>query len=238
MWSRANPLRLPILLALALTGSACSDPSGPEGDGAVEVRAFARGLAAESGTDGGEVLSIEIDRVYLVLGRLKLETAGDGTVDFVDERSIVVELGAGDEAVLAVAADVPPGTYKELELAIDKLERGHPIEQSLIQTYPGLDDASLLVEGTVTRTGGGAESFTFAADLDIDLEVAFTPALTVDSSEPPVALLSLVLDASGWFNSPSGVLVDPTAGGNRSVIEAAIQKSIELFEDPNRDGRR
>ena len=238
MRSRSMPFGGVAFLAIALGLPACSDPAGPEADGALQVRAFSRGFAEAMGSPSGEVSAIEIERVYVVLGRLKLEKAADGTEDFTDERSIVIELGPGTEPVLAIAADVPLGEYKELELAIDKLERGHPTEEALIEAYPGLEDASLLIEGTFTRDGGEAESFFFAAALDIDLEVAFTPSLTIDSLEPGVTLLSLVLDGSDWFRSPSGELLRPTAEANRSMIEAAIQKSIELFEDSNRDGRK
>jgi hypothetical protein len=190
------------------------------------------------GSPGNDVVSIEVDRVLVVLGRLKLETGADNTADFVDERSAVIELELGEQALLVMAADVPSGSYKELELAIDKLERGHPTEELLIQAHPDLDDASILVEGTLTRAGGIVEPFSFAADLDIDLEVAFAPPLTIQSSGAPATLLSLVLDASNWFRTASGVLVDPASAPSRSIIESAIQKSIELFEDPNRDGRR
>jgi hypothetical protein len=226
------------LLAAALVAASCSDPSGPEGDGNVQVRAFSRGVTEWSGGSASDVNSLEIERVYVVLGRVKLETAGDGTNDFTDERPLVIELGQDQGPVLAVTADVPAGTYKELELAIDKLEPGHPLEQSMIDTYPGLHDASILVEGTLTLAGSGPQGFSFAAALDVDLELIFTPPLTISSPEPGSTLLSLVLDASGWFYAPTGELVNPLNEANRSVIEAAIQKSIELFEDPERDGRR
>ena len=238
MRSRSMPFAGVGFLAVALGLPACSDPAGPEADGALQIRAFSRGFAEAMGSPSDEVSAIEIERVYVVIGRLKLEKAADGTEDFTDERSIVIELGPGSEPVLAIAADVPLGEYKELELAIDKLERGHPTEQALIETYPGLEDASVLIEGTFTRDGGEAELFSFATALDIDLEVAFTPSLTFDSLEPGGTLLSLVLDGSDWFRSASGGLLRPTAEANRSMFEAAIQKSIELFEDSNRDGRK
>jgi len=232
-----NQIERPVFLAIALAVAACSDPAGPEGGGAVQVRAFSRGFAPVS-SQSGDVRSVEIERVYLVLGRVKLEKAADGTADFTDERSIVIRLGSGADPVLAVSTDVPAGAYKEVELAIDKLERGQPSEKLLIDAYPGLSEASLLVEGTLTRNGGGPQGFAFAAALDIDLEVAFSPPLAIEAPQPGLVLLSLVLDASGWFRSPSGMLLDPTEATNRSVIESAIQQSIELFEDSNRDGAR
>jgi hypothetical protein len=229
------------VLAAAFLPSACSDPFGPDVDSSLQLLAFTSGVdqpARPSGRDirSGGVSSVEIDRILVVLGRLKLETAGDGSQDFTDERSLVIELDSDDDPVLALAADVPLGTYKELELAIDKLERGHPTEQGLINAFPGLDDASVLVEGTVTREGVGEERFSFSSPLDIDLELEFSPPLVVDSREPGEVLLSLLLDASGWFRDSSGALLDPRVAAHRSSIEAAIQRSVELFEDDNRDG--
>jgi hypothetical protein len=228
------------VMAVALLPAACSDPAAPETDASLQVLAFTDGFdeVTASGGAPGSVLSVDIQRAFLVLGRLKLEKADGTASDFTDERSFVIELGTGGDPVLAMAADVPVGSYKEIELAIDKLERGHPTEQALINAFPRLDDASVLIEGTVTRAGSGPQTFSFASALDIDLELAFDPPLVIDSMQPGRVLLSLVLDASSWFrDSSTGELIDPAVGANRSRIEGAIQRSIELFEDSNRDGR-
>lgn len=227
--------RAPRLLALAVILAACSDPAGPEAFGSIQVRAFARGLAQPVTANAAEVSSLQIDRIYLVFGMVKLETAGSGTVDFVDERSIVIELEA-DEPVIALTADVPSGSYKELELAVDKLEQGHPTEQLLIQTYPGLENASVLVEGTLVRPGAEPEPFTFATDLDIDLEVGLLPPLLIDASSMSPKLFSVVLDVTGWFLRADGSLLDPLSVSDGSEIENAIKASIELFEDADFDG--
>jgi hypothetical protein len=239
MQSRTSHLTAAAVLAIALLPAACGDPAGPEPDGSLQVLAFPSGFEEMAGSGGGpgRALSVDIDRAFVVLGRLKLETAGDGTADFIDERSSVIELASGVDPVLALAADVPGGTYKEIELAIDKLERGHSSEQALINTFPRLDDASVLIEGTVVREGRGPEPFSFASALDIDLELTFDPPLTVDSTQSGRILLSLVLDASSWFRDSSGALLDPVESANRSAIEGAIQRSVEVFEDSNRDGR-
>jgi hypothetical protein len=163
---------------------------------------------------------------------VKLETGSDGTIDFVDERSVVVELNLDGAPVLALSADAPSGLYKELEIAVDKLERGHPEEQLLIRAHPDLDNASVLVAGTVQRDGV-TESFVFATDLDIDLELEFVPPLAIDVSEEPGLLVLIELDLSGWFRSPSGRLLDPADPADRSAIEGNIQNAIELFEGKN-----
>jgi hypothetical protein len=215
----------------------CSDPAGPEGEHQVQVTAFARG-SDQVGDASGAVEAVEVDRVMLVLGRVKLETAGlEGTTDFVDERSVVVPLALNGSGVLAVDADPPAGAYKELEISVDKLEVGHPAEQALIESFPGLREASILVEGTLHRPGGAPESFRVAYDADIDLELGFVPPLIVDVIEGREVLMSLVLDLSTWFRDETDRLLDPTDPDNRSIVMANIQKSIEFFEDPQRDGR-
>lgn len=56
---------------------------------------------------------------------------------------VELELGGGDAFVFDT--DVAAGTYKELEISIDKLEVGNPNEQALTEEYPSLADASVLV---------------------------------------------------------------------------------------------
>lgn len=222
-------------LVLAATAACTDDPARPTGAGTIEVRAFAVGNAQQNGAGGSVVSSARIDRVLLVLGRVKLEKADNATSDFTDERSRVIALAPNGAATLAIEADAPAGLYKELELAIDKLETGKADESALIQANPGLVNASLLIEGTVTRNGV-TTPFTFASDLDIDLEMAFNPPLRIESPARTL-LVSLVLDVSGWLRDAGGTLLDPTAASSRSTIEGNVQRSIELFEDPDMNGR-
>lgn len=233
---RHTALAFTFVPLLLLAG--CSDPSGPEGEHQVQVTAFAR--AADPGEESSSSsLTVQVDRVLIVLGRVKLETAGgeESGADFVDERSVVIPLELNGAGELAVDADPPAGTYKELEISVDKLEVGHPAEQDLIQSFPGLSNASILIEGTVTRPSGSVEPFAAAYDADIDLEIGFSPPLLITGTEGQSTLLSLVLDLTTWFRDEAGRSLDPTDPANRSSIMANIQKSIELFEDPNRDGR-
>jgi hypothetical protein len=227
--------RFAALLVAILVAAACEEASGPQGEGAVEVRAFAVGSAEQSGIATSGVTAARIERVKLVLGRIKLEKADESTTDFVDERSVVVTLTPNGSAVLAIDADVSAGSYKELELAFDKLELGKVEEQTLLQSHPTLANASLLIEGTITRNGI-EEPFTFITDLDMDVELGFNPALTIPLSGT-TTLVSLVLDVSRWLSDSTGRLLDPLAAASRSTIEGNVQSSIELFEDSDRNGR-
>ncbi|HUF12403.1 MAG TPA: hypothetical protein VMN78_04820 [Longimicrobiales bacterium] len=218
-------------LAIFAALAGCDDdPVSPEGEHAIRINAVTTGTAFEGDASQG-VTSVEAERVVLVLGMVKLETAGvDETVDFVDERSVVVPLDLDGDAVLAFDADAPAGTYKELELSIDKLEPGNPLEAALIAAHPDLENASVMVEGTVTRDGV-QEAFSIAYDADIDLELDLAPPLVIAPDGDRVTTFSLVIDLSGWFVGDSGALLDPTLSDNRSAIMANIEQSIDVLED-------
>ncbi len=223
-------LRLTPLLAAAGVLAACSDSLAPLGDRQVQVtvRVIPTG-AAPAGTLApvqGSAATVEIQSVSFVLGGLKLETAGlDETVDWIHEQSEVVPLDLTGDPILVFDTDVPAGTYKELEVSIDKLEVGNPAEEPLIVAYPALADASVLIQGTVD----GAP-FTFTAPLDVDLELPFASPRTFVDGEPRPLLVELVIDPTGWFVGPTATL-DPRDEANRSVIEGNIQASLELFDD-------
>ena len=172
--------------------------------------------------------TVEVGGAFLVLGGLKLETAGlDETVDWLFEESVVIPLDLSGGKVLAFDTDVPAGTYKELEISIDKLEVGKQSEQALIDEFPSLADASVLVMGTVTRDGS-TSPFTFTAALDIDMELFFPSALTVTDQDVTATLISLTLDTDTWFRGAGGELFDPSNEGDRSAIEATITASIKV----------
>ncbi len=223
-----------IVLGCALIGG-CSDAVGPTGQHQLQVQVRASQTSALA-TASGRLLapgitSIEIGEAVLVLGGLKLETAGlDQTVDWIFERSVVVPLDLAGEPTLAFDTDVPSGIYKELEVSIDKLEIGHPEEQALIDLWPRLADASVLVTGEVVRNGT-PEAFEFTAPLDIDMELVFATPLSVTENEILVTLVSLDFDLSQWFVGSGGGTLDPNDPADQSGIEAAITGSIEVVKE-------
>ena len=177
------------------------------------------------------ITSIDIGEAVVVLGGLKLETAGlDQTVDWIFAESVVIPLDLAGEPTLAFDTDIPPGIYKELEVSIDKLEIGHPEEQALIDLWPSLADASVLVTGEVVRNGT-PEAFEFTAPLDIDMELPFATPLTVTEDDILVTLVSLDFDLSQWFVAAAGGTLDPNDPADQSGIEAAITGSIEVVKE-------
>ncbi len=241
------------LTAVVLAAGCSDDATGPADGASVKLNVFARSGGAAGASVGpiaagtsaawisraGAVTSVEISRVAVVIGSVKLETAGGSTQDFVLEESRVIELDLTGDAVTAVVVDPPAGTYKEVEISVDKLELGNPAEQPLIDEHPELADASVVVEGTVTADGGAEEAFSFATPLDADVEVLLSPFLEVtsDGDGGGVRVFALVIDLDAWFDDGAGGLLDPTDPSDRSAIEAAMGASFDAFEDDDEDGQ-
>jgi hypothetical protein len=220
------------------TAAACGDPSavGPANGVTVSVTAAP---VSQQVAGSGAVEAVEIDELRLALGAVKLETAGlDGTVDFVFVESRVVEVDLSGEPVTAhTMLDVPVGTYKEIEISIDKVEPGNPAEESLIAAHPTMADASIAITGRVGQDGS-EESFTFTAALDRDMEILLDPLLAISGEDAPGGVrVTLTLDTARWFVDAAGNWLDPRDPANRSAIEANIQASFEAFEDADMDGR-
>lgn len=217
------------VIAAALLVAACSDTQGPTAAGDNQLQVSAQVI--NGGNNGNTATVVEIQSATIVLGGLKLETAGlDNTVDWVLEQSIVIPLALNGTAFLAYDVDVTPGIYKEFELSIDKLEIGNPAEDPLIAQYPGLADASVLVEGLVTRPGESPVPFAFSAPVDIDLELPFAAPMEFTADDNPIALIALEVDVSMWFMGQTDML-DPTDPANWSDIEGNIQASIDVYEE-------
>jgi hypothetical protein len=196
----------------------------------VNGQAAAPALPSAS-SQGSAATMVQVDSATFVLGGIKLETAGlDATVDWIFEHSVVIPLDFTGTPTLAFDTDVTPGIYKEVEVSVDKLEIGNPAEEPLIELWPRLADASVLVVGTVTRDGGAPEAFTFTAPLDIDLELPFDAPVEYTADDNPVTVVELTIDVSGWF-AGTGDMLDPTDPANTSDIEGNIQASLDLYED-------
>jgi hypothetical protein len=185
--------------------------------------------------------NIDVQRVRLNVGRLKLESQASGTEsdgehkdgEHDDDGGMAdggtgdvgeVEISQGpflvdlDAAALSAGAvtkvfdaQVPAGTYQELKLEI----------------FPSaaLQNASLIVDGTVA---GKAFSFTSALLAKQKKEGSFVVGGTT-------ANITLLIDPQQWFGTAAAPL-DPTLETNRAAIEANIRRSIDVFQDDDHSG--
>lgn len=128
-----------------------------------------------------------------------------------------VRLALDGEAVPSVVQPVPPGLYEELEFEIEDLDLddddddGFEIQQlyqEILAEVPDWPkDASLLVTGSFTPTGGSPTAFRVFFEAEIEIEIEFPPPgldLTGDA-DPTV---TVIVDPSLWFGRPDGTVLD------------------------------
>jgi len=237
-----------VLLSLGL--AACQTTGDPTTASSVQVSFATRpagaplmsltGLASDTQVVGGSTLIIT--KVELVLRQIELRrsdvtTCPAGTVD--DDGCEEFELGpvlvdlpltAGAEQ--AFAADVPAGTYGEVDFEIHKPDDGDPTDQAFIQANPDFADISIRVTGTFDGT-----PFVHTTDLDVEQELTLVPDLVV--AEGTSTNLTIFVDLSTWYVI-GGALVDPATankgGANESAVNNNIKDSFKAFEDPDRNG--
>jgi hypothetical protein len=223
-------------LALVLGLAACG------GTGTAQVGLGARAgsaasTAASAPNQQAQPLDLKngiiVTRVRIVLSEVKLETGpGTGEVEMKTDPLLVdllqpdLESGTPREVDLA---NLHAGTYRELKFKIHKpslSDRGVSLDNGLF--WMASENASVIVDGTID-----ARPFTFksAVDAQQELEGSFTLG---DGSH----YVTLNLDPSAWFGAPGAARLDPTVEANRSQIENQVQRSFQVFQDDNHDGRR
>jgi len=188
--------------------------------------------------------TLEISRVAIVLREIEMERVDDddcddhvaGDDDSCEEFEIgpiLLELPLDGSIDQLVSADVPPGTYDELEFEIHKPESDGD-DEAILTANPEFDGVSIRVEGTFD-----GEDFVFLQDLDAEQEIDLSPPLVVEEGSGPIDV-TLRLDVSGWFVRPDGSLIDPRTANkdqpNEEIVEDNIERSIDVFEDDDQDG--
>jgi hypothetical protein len=184
--------------------------------------------------------TINVQRVRLNVGRLKLEgqagssgehddgedgglaDGGTGEVEEVEisQGPFLIDLDATALSAGAVTkvfdATVPAGTYEGLKLEI----------------FPSaaLQDASVIVDGTVADGTAGGKTFSFKSAL-----VAKQKKEGVFVVGGTTANITLLIDAQQWFGTAAAPL-DPTVDTNRAAIETNIRRSIDVFQDDDGSG--
>ena len=254
-------ITLPALLPLA---AACSDdastsPMGP-GSGGGETGSVTLSLAVAAPPAASALLAspalfdivlndgaseLVMTRVAMVLREIELERQFDddcddhvsGSDDDCEEFStgpmiLELPLDGSVDRVLSISG-VPADTYDEVEFEIHKPEDDSAEDIAFLQANPEFRRVSIRVEGTFD----GAP-FVYTTDLNEEQEHALVPPLVVTEGSAPVNV-TLSVDVGGWF-VVGGTLVDPRSanegGPNESAVEDNIERSIDLFEDDDRDG--
>ena len=245
---RARTAALPAV-ALFAALAACSDSTGPAGQRSVSVSfsttpsgggaALSRGASYDVIVGGGSNDSLVIDTAQVVLRKIELASAtascaaddsiaGDAGCEEINVGPAVVSLPLTAGVGATMSAVVPVGSYGGVEFELHKVGSDSS-DAAFAAAHPELADASVRVTGTYR-----GQRFVFKSAVNESLEMAFSPALVVDSS---AAYVTVAVDVAAWFTAANGGALAPTAN-NANQIGDRIRASFRAFRDANRDGRQ
>lgn len=195
-----------------------------------------------SGTDTLIVTSAEVVLREIEVERLETadcDSSGPGSgpeeCEEFEAGPVLVALPLQPGAQAEFQLDIPPAVYTEIEFDIHKVDDDDPADAEFRQQHPDFIDISIRISGTFN-----GQSFLFESDLNVELELEFSPALVIE--EATQTNITVFIEIDTWFLDASGALVDPATankgGSNESLVEENIQQSIEAFEDEDFDGNR
>lgn len=220
------------------SGAALHSLSGPAAFNHVP----ATGAMTLAGTNGTLVLQ----DIRLIVSEIELERVGAGCVgeddgDDCEEFEggpFLVNLldGTADEVV---NASIPAGSYSEFEFEVEDLDADddddgaeRQVMQSVLaqmrQGYPGFpSDASMVVHGTFTPTGGAAQQFTVYFEAEIEAEQKFATPFRV----PEDGAITVTLNPGLWFKPGTQVVNLAALNGRTVEFEAEFKGGLRVDHD-------
>jgi hypothetical protein len=206
---------------------ACGDAAGPAQDGRVAVEFSARAGSADGAAQQNGSLVLEgtngvlrIDQLHVIVDRFELKRLDDdrcGSGDRACEKFVappmLLDLPLDGREVIAVQQAVEPDTYRRLRFEIEDLDDDEtdPVRAQQIRDlwqairarfadWPR--DASMLVVGTFTPTGGASQSFRVYFEAEIEIELRLNPPVTVAEG----GTFTVELDPALLFRTSTGAV--------------------------------
>ena len=222
-----------VLFVSGLIIAGCSSSPNSSSGGSVKLSVKGIGNAGGSGAQALQVnaATVTITSVRIVIDKVELKSNLGDTLDFKLKQPFVKDLMITSGAQVIQTAQIPAGTYKELEIEIDELK---PEDGTVYTANPDLRNLSVLVKGFVNTP---TDTFAFASDLEEEQEQEFEPPIVIDANSPATNIV-LTLNLDVWFVDENGAFLDPRLPENKSEIERNIKNSIDAFEDKDDDGEK
>lgn len=177
-----------------------------------------------SGANG----SLIVEEIRIIINEVELKPA-DGSCDSSGAGSDdcpefeapprFLDLPLDGHPIDAVTVAVPVGSYKELDFEIEDLEddESDPAEAAAIAAVRAQvlaavpdwpDEASVLVVGTFTPTGGAAEAFRVFLKAEIEIEMELQPNLVVAEDGTSTRQLMVDITPHVWFLEAGGDVLE------------------------------
>ena len=146
---------------------------------------------------------------------------GDDDCDELETGLYFVDLPLDGDLAPVLSATIPAGTYTEFKLEVEDADLDEAeddddgdriaaliadIEAAGYTDWP--EDASLVVVGDFTPTGGVARPFVSYFEAEIKVEMELDPALVVDGES---GTLDITIDPVAWFTEVNGAVIDLSA---------------------------
>jgi hypothetical protein len=246
---------LTALLALPFVLAACGGLAGGPADGAQVTVAFAASgpgassaIAAAATVDRAQAETLrlegsngvlELATVAFVVEEIELDCDDDRVgpcADFETEPAFV-ELPLGSATVAVTDRRIPAGTYDELEFEIEDLDDDDGRDRSALWAeirarFPDFPrEASMVVEGTFTPTGGAPSAFEVFFDAEVEVELDLRPPLVVDADGLADRTLVVDVQPGRWFLRGDGSVRDLSAlDGSLVELEVEIEDGFVEVE--------
>lgn len=246
----------------AVTAGACSDTTGPAGADQLAVVSFAAVTPApgQGATEGGSLEltgtngTLRIDEMHIIVAEFELKRADDDVcVDGADDDDCeefeappaFVDVPLDGSGVLAVQHTVPADTYRRFEFEIEDLDddEDDPVVAQQIAAlraqiraqfpeWPA--EASMLVIGSFTPTGGEAVPFRVYFEAEIEIEMDLVPPVVIDGSDG-AASFTVRIDPAVLFRNSDGTLrniaeLDYARTGSVVEFEVELENGISDIE--------
>ena len=177
-----------------------------------------------SGANG----SLTVDEIRIVINEVELkpadgscDTSGPGSDDCPEFEAPprFLDLPLDGQPIDAVTVQVPAGSYKELDFEIEDLEddESDPTEAAGVAAVRGQvlavvpdwpEEASVLVAGTFTPTGGTAVDFRVFLEAEIEIEMELQPNLAVADDGTSSRQLTVDIAPHLWFAQSNGDVLE------------------------------
>ena len=230
-----------VLAAVAACGT--TDPSGTQAVSlsfsTKQAAAAAPASFAITMTSGANTLIIT--RAQLVLRELELKTSSTAScatgtsADDCEEIQLgpmLIELPTTDAIASPISAQVPAGTYREIEFDIRR-PGTDPADQAFVAANPNFNNVSIRVEGTYNGT-----PFVFTSELDQEVQIDFNPPVVIAEGTNNV---TIAVNIRSWFTATGGALINPATANpgqpNASIVAEKIKTSLRAFEDDDKNGQ-
>lgn len=191
--------------------------------------------------------TLELTTVAFIVAELELDCDDDGSMPCAafEAPPAFVDLPLGSGSVDVTSRVIPAGRYDELEFEVEALdvddddgddgwEQTHAaaLLAEIRQTFPAFpEDASMVVEGVFTPSGGEPRPFLVYVDAEVEVELDLDPPLTIEADGSGSRTLVVDVHPALWFVRGDGVVRDLSVyDGGMLELEVEIEDGFVEVE--------